>query len=83
MMYFGLNRAYIQLLTQTILRIQTSVLFAFDEYVNLTKFFIYLLTVCLQKSVVENTQFCKQNRRKQIWAKIKSKRCKIIKNNCS
>ena len=36
-----------------------------------------------KKFVVKNTQFSKQNRRKQIWAKMKSKRCKIIEKKCS
>ena len=44
--------------------------------VNLTIFFIYL-----QKYVIKNTQFSKQNRRKQIWARMKYKRCKIIEKN--
>ena len=44
--------------------------------VNLTIFFIYL-----QKFVIKNTQFSKQNRRKQIWARMKSKRYKVIEKN--
>ena len=64
--------------------------------VNLTKFFIYQSAWILmlqvfefylqkfeKKFVVKNTQFSKQNRRKQIWAKMKSKRCKIIEKKCS
>ena len=34
-------------------------------------------------SAIKNTQFSKQNRRKQTWARMRSKRCKIIKRKCS
>ena len=52
-------------------------------HVNLTVFHLSA-KVChreqspIYKALIKNTQFNKQNRRKQIWARMKSKRCKIM-----